>query len=153
LKSYGNSKPSELSGGQRQRVALARALAPDPRLLLLDEPLAALDVTTRAEVRRDLKRHLDSFEGIRLVVTHDPLEAVVLADRLIVMEHGRLVQTGTPAEVTEHPTYHVAAAKPITGPSAANDSWSQLPAPSWVTCSLWHPERSACIEPILKAVR
>jgi molybdate transport system ATP-binding protein len=103
LNSYARAKPSELSGGQRQRVALARALAPDPRLLLLDEPLAALDVTTRAEVRRDLKRHLSSFQGIRLVVTHDPLEAVALADRLIVMEKGRLVQTGAPAEVTERP--------------------------------------------------
>ena len=103
LKSYAESRPAVLSGGQRQRVALARALAPDPRLLLLDEPLAALDVTTRAEVRRDLKRHLESFEGIRLVVTHDPLEAVALADRLIVMEGGHLVQTGTAAEVTEHP--------------------------------------------------
>ena len=103
LRSYARAKPSELSGGQRQRVALARALAPDPRLLLLDEPLAALDVTTRAEVRRDLKRHLASFQGIRLVVTHDPLEAVALADRLIVMEKGRLVQTGAPAEVTERP--------------------------------------------------
>ena len=103
LKSSVLAKPAELSGGQRQRVALARALAPDPRLLLLDEPLAALDVTTRAEVRRDLKRHLDSFRGIRLVVTHDPLEAVALADRLIVMEQGRLVQTGTAAEVTERP--------------------------------------------------
>jgi molybdate transport system ATP-binding protein len=103
LKSYARAKPAELSGGQRQRVALARALAPDPRLLLLDEPLSALDVTTRAEVRRDLKRHLGSFGGIRLLVTHDPLEAVTLADRLIVMEKGRHVQTGTPAEVTEHP--------------------------------------------------
>jgi len=103
LKSSARVKPSELSGGQRQRVALARALAPDPRLLLLDEPLAALDVTTRAEVRRDLKRHLTSFQGIRLVVTHDPLEAVALADRLIVMEKGRLVQTGAPADVTERP--------------------------------------------------
>jgi molybdate transport system ATP-binding protein len=103
LQSYARSKPSELSGGQRQRVALARALAPNPRLLLLDEPLAALDVTTRAEVRRDLKRHLDSFAGIRLVVTHDPLEAMALADRLVVMERGHLVQTGTPAEVTERP--------------------------------------------------
>jgi molybdate transport system ATP-binding protein len=103
LKSYSRAKPAELSGGQRQRVALARALAPDPRLLLLDEPLAALDATTRADVRRDLKRHLASFKGIRLVVTHDPLEAVALADRLIVMEKGHLVQTGTPAEVTERP--------------------------------------------------
>ncbi len=103
LTSYSRAKPGELSGGQRQRVALARALAPDPRLLLLDEPLAALDVTTRAEVRRDLKLHLASFPGLRLVVTHDPLEAAALADRLIVMENGRLVQTGTEAEVTEHP--------------------------------------------------
>lgn len=103
LKSYARAKPSELSGGQRQRVALARALAPDPRLLLLDEPLAALDVTTRAEVRRDLRHHLASFQGIRLLVTHDPLEAVALADRLIVMEAGHLVQTGTSAEVTERP--------------------------------------------------
>ncbi len=103
LKGYARARPAELSGGQRQRVALARALAPDPRLLLLDEPLAALDATTRAEVRRDLKRHLESFEGIRLVVTHDPLEAVALADRLVVMENGHLVQTGTAADVTEHP--------------------------------------------------
>ena len=103
LQSYASAKPAELSGGQRQRVALARALVPDPRLLLLDEPLAALDVTTRAEVRRDLKHHLASFPGLRLVVTHDPLEAAALADRLVVMEGGRLVQTGTPAEVTERP--------------------------------------------------
>ena len=103
LSGYARAKPNALSGGQSQRVALARALAPDPRLLLLDEPLAALDVTTRAEVRHDLKRHLASFPGLRLVVTHDPLEAASLADRLVVMENGRLVQTGTPAEVTEHP--------------------------------------------------
>ena len=103
LKKYARSKPSELSGGERQRVALARALAPDPRLLLLDEPLAALDATTRVEVRRDLKAHLASFRGVRLVVTHDPLEAMTLGDRLIVMEDGKHVQTGTPAEVTEHP--------------------------------------------------
>jgi molybdate transport system ATP-binding protein len=103
LKAYAESKPAELSGGQRQRVALARALAPAPRLLLLDEPLAALDATTRADVRRDLKRHLESFKGIRLVVTHDPLEAIALADRLVVMENGHLVQTGTAADVTEHP--------------------------------------------------
>jgi molybdate transport system ATP-binding protein len=103
LSAYAQDRPGALSGGQRQRVALARALAPEPRLLLLDEPLAALDVTTRAEVRRELKRHLASFPGLRLVVTHDPLEAATLADRLVVMENGRLVQTGTTAEVTERP--------------------------------------------------
>ncbi len=98
-----DARPSQLSGGERQRVALARALAPNPRLLLLDEPLAALDATTRSEVRRDLKRHLGAFRGVRIVVTHDPLEATVLADRLVVMEAGRHVQTGTPVEVTERP--------------------------------------------------
>ncbi len=103
LESRAGFKPSELSGGERQRVALARALAPDPRVLLLDEPLAALDATTRVAVRRDLKAHLASFRGVRLLVTHDPLEAATMADRLIVMEQGKHVQTGTPVDVTEHP--------------------------------------------------
>jgi molybdate transport system ATP-binding protein len=96
-------RPAALSGGQAQRVALARALATDPRLLLLDEPLSALDVTTRADTRRDLRRHLANVSGIRLVVTHDPLEAMALADRLMVIEGGRLVQSGRPAEVTARP--------------------------------------------------
>ena len=103
LGGHESDRPGELSGGQRQRAALARALAPDPRLLLLDEPMAALDASARTEVRRDLKRHLSTFPGVRLLVTHDPLEAVALADRLIVIEHGRVVQEGTPAEVTERP--------------------------------------------------
>jgi molybdate transport system ATP-binding protein len=103
LPGVADAGPRTLSGGQQQRVALARALATDPRLLLLDEPLAALDVTIRAEVRRDLRRHLREFAGVNLLVTHDPLEAIALADRLIVIEGGRIVQTGTPAEVTERP--------------------------------------------------
>jgi molybdate transport system ATP-binding protein len=97
------SMPRELSGGQAQRVALLRTLATEPRLLLLDEPLSALDVTIRAEVRRELSRQLSSFRGVRLLVTHDPLEAIALADRIVVLEHGRIVQTGTPAEVTARP--------------------------------------------------
>jgi molybdate transport system ATP-binding protein len=96
-------RPAALSGGQAQRVALARALATDPRLLLLDEPLSALDVTTRADIRRDLRRHLATVSGIRVVVTHDPLEAMALADRLMVIEGGRLVQSGRAAEVTARP--------------------------------------------------
>jgi molybdate transport system ATP-binding protein len=96
-------RPAALSGGQAQRVALARALATDPRLLLLDEPLSALDVTTRADTRRDLRRHLATVSGIRVVVTHDPLEAMALADRLMVIEGGRLVQSGRAAEVTARP--------------------------------------------------
>jgi molybdate transport system ATP-binding protein len=103
LAGLGNGRPGTLSGGQQQRVALARALATDPRMLLLDEPLAALDVSTRAEVRRDLRRHLRDFPGVNLVVTHDPLEALALADRLVVIEQGRILQSGSATEVTERP--------------------------------------------------
>jgi len=102
-------KPGQLSGGQAQRVALARALAIAPSLLLLDEPLAALDAQTRVEVRSELRRHLAEFDGATLMVTHDPLEAMVMADRLIVIENGKVVQQGTPAAVAQHPaTQYVA---------------------------------------------
>lgn len=103
LTRYAGARPASLSGGERQRVALARALAPNPRVLLLDEPLAALDATTRVDVRHDLKKHLGSFAGYRVVVTHDAVEAMTLADRLVVIEDGRLVQTGAPSEVAERP--------------------------------------------------
>jgi len=103
LSEYASQRPPALSGGQAQRVALARALAADPRLLLLDEPLAALDVGTRASVRRDLRQHLASFDGMRLLVTHDPVDAYALADRVAILEGGRIVQTGTLAEVTARP--------------------------------------------------
>ena len=98
-----SARPRELSGGQAQRVALARALATDPRLLLLDEPLAALDASTRAEVRRELRRHLGTFDGACVVVTHDPVDAWTLADRIAVLEAGRIVQTGTPQDITARP--------------------------------------------------
>ncbi|MFE4603011.1 ABC transporter permease [Kitasatospora indigofera] len=96
-------KPGQLSGGQAQRVALARALATRPRLLLLDEPLAALDQTTRAHVRHTLRRHLAGFGGVCLIVTHDPVEAVSLADRVLVLEDGRPLQYASPAEVARGP--------------------------------------------------
>jgi molybdate transport system ATP-binding protein len=96
-------RPSQLSGGQRQRVALARALAVEPACLLLDEPLAALDVETRSAVRRDLRDHLAGFSGPALLVTHEPLEALALADRLVVLEAGRVTQVGDAATVARHP--------------------------------------------------
>ena len=99
----GDRKPASLSGGQAQRVALARVLATNPALLLLDEPMAALDASTRVAFRRDLRQHLESFRGVRLLVTHDPLEAMAMADRLVILEHGRMLQSGTPADVTQHP--------------------------------------------------
>ena len=103
LGDLGSARPGALSGGQAQRVALARALAPSPRLLLLDEPLAALDVGARALVRAELRRHLRDFAGCTVLVTHDPLDAMVLADRVVVVEDGRVVQTGPPAEVARAP--------------------------------------------------
>ena len=95
--------PHELSGGQQQRVALARALIMDPRLLLLDEPLSSLDAKLREEMREELKRVHGETELTMLYVTHDQTEAMALADRIGVMESGRLIQLGPPPEIYEHP--------------------------------------------------
>ena len=97
-------RPAALSGGQAQRVALARALAASPRALLLDEPLAALDVQTRAAVQGELRTHLRGFAGPTLLVTHDPIEALLLADRIVVLEAGRVAQAGSTAEITARPS-------------------------------------------------
>ncbi|MGH2705731.1 MAG: ABC transporter ATP-binding protein [Actinomycetota bacterium] len=96
-------RPVALSGGQAQRVALARALAIEPRLLLLDEPLASVDASSRPALRRELRQHLASFTGVRLLVTHDPIEALALGTRLLVLEQGRRVQEGTPQEIAARP--------------------------------------------------
>lgn len=96
-------KPRRLSGGQAQRVAIARALATNPGLLLLDEPLAALDAGARVTLRSELRRHLDAFSGVAVLVTHDALDALMLADKLVVLDHGTVVQRGTPTQVSTHP--------------------------------------------------
>ena len=96
-------RPAELSGGQAQRVALARALCARPDLLLLDEPLSALDVSARAEVRTELQAQLAQFAGATLLVTHEPLEALSLADRLVVLEDGRITQDATPMDIVRRP--------------------------------------------------
>ena len=103
LGDHADQRPDTLSGGQAQRVALARALAGEPRLLLLDEPLAALDAATRAEVRRDLRTHLGGTKASALLITHDPVDAYALADRVVVIEHGLVTQSGGLSEVTTHP--------------------------------------------------
>ena len=103
LAGYARSRPRQLSGGQAQRVALARALAVDPALLLLDEPLAALDAGTRLDTRAQLQHHLAAHPGATLLVTHDPLDALVLAQRLVIIEHGRIVQEGDAATITAQP--------------------------------------------------
>ena len=103
------SKPGTLSGGQAQRVALARALVTDPDLLLLDEPLAALDVTTRVQLRRVLAEHLDGFPGPRVLITHDPTEAFLLADVIHIIEDGVITQAGTADEIRLRPRTAYAA--------------------------------------------
>ncbi|MEU2041887.1 ABC transporter ATP-binding protein [Nocardia niwae] len=103
LADHAHRKPRALSGGQAQRVALARALATEPQLLLLDEPLAALDAGTKVRVRSDLAHHLRDYPGHTVLVTHDPLDAMVLADRLVILEDGAVVQQGPPAQVAAKP--------------------------------------------------
>ncbi len=110
LVSLADRRPADLSGGEAQRVAIARALAAEPEMLLLDEPLSALDVSSRSEVRRMLRTHLDAFHGPRLLVTHDPSDAFLLADRLYVLEAGRITQSGSPDDIRRAPaTPYVAA--------------------------------------------
>jgi len=97
------ARPAQLSGGEAQRVALARALATEPALLLLDEPLAAVDAGARTVLRTDLRRHLASVAGVRVLVTHDPVEAAALADHVVVLEGGRVVQSGPVADLALRP--------------------------------------------------
>ncbi len=98
-----NQYPSQLSGGQRQRVALARALVIEPKVLLLDEPFGALDAKVRRELRKWLRRLHDELHVTSVFVTHDQEEALEVADRVVIMNHGRIVQCGTPEEVYDAP--------------------------------------------------
>jgi molybdate transport system ATP-binding protein len=104
-----DQRPDRLSGGEAQRVALARALASHPEALLLDEPLSALDVTTRAAMRKTLAHHLSEFPGPRLIITHDPQEAFLLGDTIHVIEEGRIVQSGTATDIRLRPRSRFAA--------------------------------------------
>lgn len=103
LESLGGRYPSQLSGGQRQRVALARALAVEPKVLLLDEPFGALDARVREDLRRWLRRLHDEINITSVLVTHDQEEALEVADRVVVLNEGRVEQVGTSAEVYHHP--------------------------------------------------
>lgn len=154
-----------LSGGEAQRVALARALAPAPRALLLDEPLSALDAEVRPRVRRELRAHLGLHDGPCILVTHDPLDAAVLADRVLVLEAGRVTGEGTLAELVARPRSSWAADLAGTNllPATARDGLLHLDAggslrgadpvadgrvlvairPSSVTLHRGHPEGSA----------
>jgi putrescine transport system ATP-binding protein len=133
--------PDQLSGGQRQRVALARALAKRPKVLLLDEPLAALDKKLREETQFELMDIQHELGMTFLVVTHDQEEAMTMADRIAVMDHGRVVQVGTPAEIYEQPRTRFVAefvgdVNIIEGQVARRDN------------GLWHVATSAATEPL-----
>ncbi|HXE95712.1 MAG TPA: sulfate ABC transporter ATP-binding protein [Dongiaceae bacterium] len=103
LEGMANRYPAQLSGGQRQRIALARALAVEPQVLLLDEPFGALDAQVRAELRRWLRKLHDEIHVTSVFVTHDQEEALEVADRIVVMNKGKIEQSGTPDQVYEHP--------------------------------------------------
>ena len=103
LANLGNRRPHELSGGQQQRVALARALAPQPRMILLDEPFAALDAPLRARLREEVRDILRQTATTGVLVTHDQEEALSIADIVSVMRHGRILQSGTPREIYDRP--------------------------------------------------
>ncbi|MGC8857228.1 MAG: ABC transporter ATP-binding protein, partial [Anaerolineae bacterium] len=109
LPGMGDRKPSQLSGGQRQRVALARALINNPKVLLLDEPLGALDLKLRQQMQIELKA-IQQRVGITFIfVTHDQEEALTMSDRIAVFNQGKIEQIGTPAEIYEHPATHFVA--------------------------------------------
>ncbi len=103
LEGFGDRYPSQLSGGQRQRVALARALAVEPKVLLLDEPFGALDAKVRKDLRRWLRKLHDNFHVTSIFVTHDQEEALDVADRVVVMNNGKIEQIGSPEEVYDYP--------------------------------------------------
>ena len=109
LSDLSRRRPGHLSGGQAQRVALARALVTEPDLLLLDEPLSALDVGTRVQLRRTLAEHLENFKGPRLLITHDPSEAFLLADEIHVIENGTVTQSASPDDIRLRPRTSYAA--------------------------------------------
>lgn len=104
LEKHAEKYPYQLSGGQQQRVALARALAINPRVLLLDEPLSALDAKIRVELRQEIRRIQQKMGITTIYVTHDQEEALSLSDRIVVMSQGRMEQVGTPSEIYNHPT-------------------------------------------------
>lgn len=135
-------KPRQLSGGQAQRVSIARALASQPRLLLLDEPMSGLDVGVASALRIELARHLADFDGVSLLVTHDPIDALTVATKVLVVDEGAVAQLGTPLEVAQRPaTSHVARLVGLNVTREGDRLRSFSPAA--VTIDLDRPEGSA----------
>lgn len=128
LTDYLGRRPKQLSGGQRQRVAMGRAIVREPALFLFDEPLSNLDAKMRVQMRIELRRLHRKLGATSLLVTHDQVEAMTMGDRLVVMNAGRIEQTGTPAEIYARPAYHLrgelpgrAGDEPV--PCAGGERW------------------------------
>jgi putative spermidine/putrescine transport system ATP-binding protein len=166
LQGFENRRPGQLSGGQQQRVALARVLATKPKLVLLDEPLSALDAKLRQELGLELKQILTAVGSTTIVVTHDQDEAMSLADRIIVMNHGRIEQLGAPDEIYMRPrTAFVASFIGRTNwfqgrtTSTSSDVWWRLVTNAGTTLSVKNPglepasEWRVCIRPERIAVK
>ncbi len=154
LQGFAARRPAQLSGGQQQRVALARSLAPRPSLLLLDEPLSALDRNLRRDTREELVRLQRKLGIAFILVTHDQEEALTTANRIGVMHEGRLVQVGTPAEVYERPnTRFVAeflgAANVLRAVAQASGKYLALPGLDVVV----RTATEAAAGPVLLAIR
>ncbi|MEN9227394.1 MAG: ABC transporter ATP-binding protein [Gloeomargarita sp. HHBFW_bins_205] len=161
LPDYGNRYPHQLSGGQQQRVALARALAPQPRLLLLDEPLSNLDAQVRQQLRHDIRRILKSTGTGGIFVTHDREEAFAVCDRIAVLHRGRLEQIGTPAELYHQPASRVVAelvtqANWLPAVPQGETAWQTdigvitgltAPMPVASPCELMIPQENVYLEP------
>jgi molybdate transport system ATP-binding protein len=139
-----HARPRELSSGQAARVALARALAAEPALLLLDEPLSSLDPDTRARTRSDLAARLAAYAGVTVLVTHDPLDALTLADRLVFVEDGHVTQTGTPTEVLHEPrTPYVATVVGLNLYAGQSDPQGAVSLAGGARLVTSHPARAA----------
>lgn len=170
LQQFGNRYPSQLSGGQRQRVALARALAVEPKVLLLDEPFGALDAKVRQDLRQWLRTLHSKMHVTTVLVTHDQEEALEVADRVVVMNHGRIEQAGTPNELFHQPqtqfvmeflgqvnVFHgrAHAGKAVAGPLSVDidqyDGAEELPAKVYLRPHDFDIERTAGAEPSLPA--
>ncbi|MBI3648735.1 MAG: ABC transporter ATP-binding protein [Actinobacteria bacterium] len=152
------ARPRDLSGGEAQRVALARTLITEPRLLLLDEPTSSLDVAARARFRRLLSETLRTFPGVRVLVSHDPVEAMTLADRLVVLEDGRVTQAGTPEDFRRAPRTPYAAELVGVNLFAGRlerlpDGAGRLVAAGGELTVAWPPQASDPTEDVLAVLR
>jgi len=133
--------PHELSGGERQRLALARALAPEPRLLLLDEPFSHLDPPLRRKLREEIRRILVDLGQTALLVTHDPEDALAIATRVAILDRGKMVQTGSPTEVYQDPANQYCAerfgpANKVRDPETGEVTWTRPEDARWISCEV-----------------